>query len=193
MKMEIGEVIQNIVRTVHGGKNSEQAAGRQAKEYLRLGEKTLALYVALDCRASYHPNSNSSLKEGSAACSLHYLFHRIYGSEGFCSTYTFAAVKDSPFDRIGSIEDSEWKFLSSHDSCWKDAARDQARKVENSLYERVCKQVGFDNNLDHVPYNRLNWNIWFADSEMFQWVDVKIDRDVNDRNDYKKVIQVFKQ
>jgi len=196
MKIDIGDFIHSVVCGLHAGKNSEQAAGYVAEDYLRLGRPTKALYLAFDLRAHYYPETPereiSNLNEGGASCSLHYLFHRTYGSTGFCTTYTFAAVHDDCFARLKDVRD--WQFLSSHNSCWKDAAEDKARRVENELYDRVCAQVGFADD-DHIPYNRLSWSVWFptfqrAPTEFYEWVDVQIDKDPEDRHGYKCLVTV---
>jgi len=191
-RMDIGDIIHHVVCGMHAGKNSEQAAGLKAEDYLRLGKPTKALYLAFDVRSSCFQKQKGMLdQEARAARSLHFLFHRTHGSIGFCSTHTFAAVDDNPFAHIESIK--EWKFLSSHDSCWKDAAGDFASAVYFQMAEEVNALAGFTKDEGPAPKD-LSWNVWFQrfdTTEFYQWVNVQVNRDPNDKHGYEELITVL--
>lgn len=191
MGMDVGTIVRDLVRGLHGGLSSEAAAGvKKPAEFYRYGSPTKALYLAFDIRASFYPEKQEDkYKNAEASCSLHYLFHRPYGSEGFATTNTFASVQDSPFAKLDEIK--SWEFLSSHDSCWADAARDKAWKVEREIVEIIAARAGFPGD-DYPPHNRLSWHVWFPmfNRSFYSWVDVKIDKDPNDKHNYDKLIVV---
>ena len=143
-----------------------------------------ALYLAFDIRCSYYGD-----KEAREACSLHFLFNRPWGSTGFATTNTFAAVNKSPFASLADIK--EWEFLSSHDSCWRDAARDKVWAVERDLYNRVITSAGFTE--ENVPSSKeLHWMVSFPlTGAMHKWVQVKISKDPNDTRNYEKLVKVL--
>lgn len=195
LAVDIGDFIYSVVRGLHAGKNSEMAAGISAPDHLQLEKPTKALYLAFDIRTHFYPSGEekNKYKEASVSSSLHFLFHRIYGSTGFCSTYTFGAISTDCFARLDKVKD-EFEFLSSHDSCWKDAARDFANRVEHEHYQIVANNAGFRN--DPIPYSRLNWRTGFPmfsskPTEFYQWVDVQIDRDPSDKHHYDKLVKVL--
>lgn len=194
--VNIGQFIHSVVAGLHAGKNSEQAAGLTSEDHLRLGKPTKALYLAFDVRTSFYPEGEErtdKYKEASVSSSLHYLFHRTYGSTGFCSTYTFGAIHTNCFAGLEDVKE-EFEFLSSHDSCWKDAARDFASNLEHDHYQLIAKNAGFKN--DPIPYSRLNWNTSFpmfsrSPTEFYRWVDVQVDPDPSDKHHYDKMVKVL--
>jgi len=191
MGVDIGELVYKMVCGLHGEHNSERAADPTGKhdDYVRVGVPTKALYIPFDIRASYRKDK----MEGEASCSLHYLFCRLHGNPGFCTTYTFAAADASPFAKLHDI--TQWEFLSAHDSCWRDAARDRAWRIEQYLYEEVMFRAGLRDEDAKVPYRELNWHVSFPlfNKRFFDWVDVQIDRDLEDKHGYEKLITVIKE
>ena len=160
MNIGIDRLIYSLVRGLHDGRSSETAAGiAKPVEYPRYGEPTKALYLAFDVRASFYPEKKESqYKQADASCSLHYLFNCPYASRGFVTTHTFATVQDSPFAKLEEIR--SWEFLSSHDSCWRDAARDKAWQVERMVIEILAQRAGFAPD-DWPPNSRVSWFVNF--------------------------------
>lgn len=176
--MDLREVINNSVRGIHAGKNSEQAAGVPGAEtHLRLEKPTKAMHMAFDLRGSYywHKRKGGRLYEVNTARGVHFLFHRTYGSTGFCATYTFFGLCDSPFDRIEEVK--EWAYLSSHDSCWIDQAAGRLSTLYFEMASELEARGGFKGNKAPAPKD-ISWNVWFKDfntTEFYEWADVQID------------------
>ncbi len=175
--MDLRHVINATVRGIHAGKNSEQAAGVGTEPYLRIGKPTKALHMAFDLRGHYywHKRKGGKLYEVNCARGVHLLFHRPYGSTGFCSTYTFIGVCESPFDRMEEVK--KWEYLSSHDSCWIDAAASSLANLYFEMANELVVAGKFSTRKAPAPKD-MSWNVWFRDfqtTELYEWVDVQID------------------
>jgi hypothetical protein len=195
MKMDIEYVIRGAVRGLHAGKNSEEAAGVVgAEKYLPSCSKdTKALYMAFDIRGDYYGGMDGKPgKRSDISCSLHFLFHRAYGSEGFCATHTFGGWDESPFAHEHDVK--HWEFLSSHDSCWIDAARDYIWKWERELYKDLRKQSGLSES-EFPCMNDISWFItpsWvYGATDFYKWVDVHMEKDPQDEHRYQEIIKVL--
>lgn len=138
--------------------------------------KNRALYFGFDVRCREYSQDYVD------SCSVHFLFIRPYGSMGFGTTYTFAAITDNCFDNWSKVK--SWEFLSSHDSCWADAVNSYLNKI----YFDMAKRSGID-----IAPKDFSWSVNFNHSRnnrCFDWLNVTMEKDPIDQHGYKKTIKI---
>jgi len=81
----------------------------------------------------------------------------------------FSAVLDSPFDKIGEVQ--EWKHETSHDSCWKDIQvffqtyLGMAEEINKELIEEGYQKAAPSNMHQHNSFAMFG-------APVFSWVGV---------------------
>jgi len=114
---------------------------------------------------------------------LHLLYHMERGSS---YVSVFSAVTNSPLTKISDIK--EWKHETTHDSDWRDIGVfsdtyfEMAEKINASL-----KEAGFE---EVAPKDMTEHNNIPIFAPMYEWVDVRVRKDPDDKYNYRKLIEV---
>jgi hypothetical protein len=137
----------------------------------------IAIAFNFDCRLSYHTDDKSY----NQSRGLHLLYHSL-------GTYVdvFTSVTDSPFSSIKEVK--EWKHIMSHDSCWSDV------NVFSNIYFDMANCINNDLAKDGLsavaPIQMSEHNNFAMFGDLYKWVPVKISKDKNDKNNYRKIVEL---
>lgn len=102
----------------------------------------------------------------------------------------FSAV--TSYRNSTDIKKLQWKFEVSHDSCWRDVGSfnevyfDMANEVNSSRQAEGLERIAPNDMNQFNRFNRCS-----LESNLFQWVKVKVERDPSCQNGYRKLITLL--
>lgn len=139
---------------------------------------TTALHLNFDLRISYHIGNRSyDSRRG-----LHLLY---YVPPQMSYVSLFSGVTASPLSKLHQVE--RWRHEITHDSEWRRA------NIFSQTYFGMAEEINAalvkDNKPPVAPRDMHEWHS-FGRSGLFQWVPVKVTKDPQDENSYRRIIQL---
>lgn len=158
----------------------DQKGDPNAHRNLQKGYDTDALYIHFDVSmAHYHNGGEYSQRKG-----LHLLYQR---DPGYSYITVFTGVTESPFAKIKEVE---WKYITHHDSCWKDVSTfsevyfDMAKKVNEMLVKDGLPEIAPRDMTEH------NFLPLFG-ADLYKWVKIHMKKDPTDERNYRRLVTIL--
>lgn len=150
-------------------------------ELVGKGREDEALYINFDLRLSSHTNEGDSYNQSRG---LHLLYHV---NPGYSYITVFSGITPSPFGKAKDVE--KWKHECTHDSCWRDI------QVFSQLFFEMAKQINAERVEDGLPEiapaHMHEHNSFPLFDKMYDWKRVRITKDPNDSNSYRKLVELL--
>lgn len=152
------------------------------------GREREALYFNFDLRMHFFQrDANSRVKEFGSSRGLHLLYHQFPGHR---TITVFTAITKSCFAPLQDVP--KWKHVASHDECWKYDNR-SFHEVYMEMADEINQEM-LDAGYKDVAPNDMSQNCYFAglgSRPPFQWVPAAITKDPEDKNNYRRLVEVF--
>ena len=140
LKMEVSEVITSIYEKSFRRTKANKFGRNNLGEFHQN-----AVMFSIDARANHYKNG----KRGHASDFIHFIMC------GGVHVWCVVCDESDPF----RIPIAQWENVSNHDSCWRDAVRDELSTLFFSLCRRA--QSGFDEE-DRVAPKDVDTNVYFS-------------------------------